>query len=168
MTYWVRAFCTDGEVPTIGTVLAWSADHGLDLNPPAEMPEFVSRVGEQPPDWGPGTPEELSRRDWDAIALWWRKDWTPLDITIGDRHDGDVDAVAALAPSRQRDQVLAHLARTRFEVSLRLPMSALEDDALWEAVSVVLDYFAKHHGALVHIEGEGFFHAGRLILTTTW
>jgi hypothetical protein len=38
---------------------------------------------------------------------------------------------------------------------LSLPVSALDDDALWEAVSAVLDYFTEHHSALVHIEGEG-------------
>ena len=47
-------------------------------------------------------------------------------------------------------------------------MSALHDDALWEAVWVLLDYFTEHHGALVHIEGEGFSQAGRVILETTW
>jgi hypothetical protein len=64
MTYYVRGFCTDGEVPTIGMVLAWAAEHGLELDPPAEMPEFVSWVGEPPPDWGRWTPEELASRDW--------------------------------------------------------------------------------------------------------
>jgi hypothetical protein len=76
--------------------------------------------------------------------------------------------VAELPGSRQRGQVLAHLAGTRFVVSLSLPISALEDDALWEAVSVVLDYCTEHHGALVHIEGEGFAQAGHVILETTW
>jgi hypothetical protein len=160
MTYYVRAFCTDGEVPTIGTVLAWAAQH--DLDPPPDMPEFVTQVGEPPPDWGQGTPEELASRDWNGVALWWRKDWTPMDVTIHDRHDWEADQVAALPPSRQRDQVLAHLARTRYVVSISLPISALEDDALWEAVSVLLDYFAEHHGALAHIEGEGSFWARRM------
>jgi hypothetical protein len=73
------------------------------------MPEFVSWVGEPPPDWGPWTPEELASR-----------------------------------------------------------VSALHDDALWEAVWVLLDYLTEHHGALVHIEGEGFAQAGRVILATAW
>jgi hypothetical protein len=168
MTYYVRAYCTDGEVPTIGTVLAWAGEHGLDLDPPPEMPEFVSWVGEPPPDWGQETPEELASRDWDGVALWWRKDWTPMTVTIRDLDDWEAEQVAELPRSRQRDQLLAHLAETRFVVSLSLPISALEDDALWEAVSVVLDYFIEHHSALVHIEGEGFFQAGRMILATTW
>jgi hypothetical protein len=168
MTYYVRAYRTDGEVPTVGTVLAWAGEHGLDLDPPPEMPEFVSWVGEPPPDWGQERPEEPASRDWDGVALWWRKDWTPMTVTIRDLDDWEAEQVAELPRSRQRDQLLAHLAETRFVVSLSLPISALEDDALWEAVSVVLDYLTEHHSALVHIEGEGFFQAGRMILATTW
>jgi hypothetical protein len=168
MTYYVRAFCTDGEVPTIGMVLAWAAGHGLDLDPPPEMPEFVSWVGAPPPDWGRWTSEELASRGWDGVDLWWRKDWTPMGVTIRDLDDWEAEEVGELPRSRRRDQVLAHLAGTRFVVSLSLPISALEDDALWEAVSVVLDYFTEHHGALVHVEGEGFCRAGRVILETTW
>jgi hypothetical protein len=168
MTYYVRAYCTDGEVPTIGTVLAWAGEHGLDLDPPPEMPEFVTWVGEHPPDWRSWTPQELASRDWDGVALWWRKDCTPMTGTIRGLDDWDAERVAELPRSRQRDQLLARLAGTRFVVSLSLPISALEDDALWEAVSVVLDFFTQHHGALVHVEGEGFFQAGRVILETTW
>ena len=76
-------------------------------------------------------------------------------VTIRDPDDREAEEVGELPPSRQRDQVLAHLARTRFVVSLSLPVSALNDDALWEAVSAVLDYFTEHHSTLVHIEGEG-------------
>jgi hypothetical protein len=61
MTYYVRAYCTDGEVPTIGTVLAWAGEHGLDLDPPPDMPEFVSWVGEPPPDW-----DRRQQRSWPA------------------------------------------------------------------------------------------------------
>jgi hypothetical protein len=153
MTYYVRGFCTDGEVPTIGMVLAWAAEHGLELDPPAEMPEFVSWVGEPPPDWGRWTPEELASRDWDGVDLWWRKDWAPMDVSIRDLDGWETEEVTELSPSRQRDQVLGHLARTRFVVSLGLPVSALHDDALWEAVWALLDCFTEHHGALVHIEG---------------
>lgn len=168
MTYYVRAFCVHGEIPTIGSVLAWAAEHDLDLTPPPEPPSFVTSVGDQPPDWRSWTPEELAGRDWHVVNLWWHKDWTPLEVDIDDGDDGWRDVVAELAPSRQRDQVLAHLAQTRFVVRMRLPISALDDDALWEAVSVLLDYFVKHHGALVQIEREGFYRGDQLILKTTW
>ena len=91
-----------------------------------------------------------------------------MTVTIRDLDDWEAEEVRELPRSRRRDQVLAHVAGTRFVVSLSLPVSALEDDALWEAVSVVLDYFTDHHSALVHIEGEGFIQAGRMILETTW
>lgn len=151
-----------------GVVLAWAAEHGLDLNPPVEMPEFVSWVGEPPPDWGRWTPEELASRAWSGVDLWWRKDWAPMDVSIRDLDDWEAEEVTAFPPSRQRDRVLGHLTRTRFVVSTSLPVSPLPPDALWEAAWVLLDYFTAHHVSLVHIEGECFFAVGLLVLATIW
>ena len=46
-------------------------------------------------------------------------------------------------------------------------MSALDDDDLWEAVAALLDYFVENSGAIVHIEGNGFYQADKLILETS-
>jgi hypothetical protein len=154
MTYWVRAFCTDEEVPTLGMVLAWTASRGVDLTE-----EPGSRA------W---TPEELQDRPWDSLGLWYRPDWAPLLVSINHGNDrpalvagslfaSDVrrmrKALMEFPTSQQRDLVLAHLARSRFVVAVQLPISALDDDDLWDAVSALLDYFVEHSGAIVHIEG---------------
>jgi hypothetical protein len=77
------------------------------------------------------------------------------------------EALATFLPaSQQRDLVLAQLARSRFVVVVQLPISALDDEALWEAVSALLGYFVEHRGAIVHIEGVGFYQTDRLILET--
>ena len=130
----------------------------------------------------PWTPEERQGRPWDSLGLWYRPDWTPLLVSINHVADppalvadslfaSDVrrmrEALATFPASQQRDLVLAHLARSRFVVAVQLPMSALDDDDLWEAVSVLLDYFVEHSGAIVHIEGNGFYHADKLILETS-
>jgi hypothetical protein len=167
MTYWVRAFCTDEEIPTLGMVLAWTAGHGVDL------------TGEPgSPAW---TPEELQDRPWDSVGLWYRPDWAPLLVSINHVADrptlfadnlfaSDVgrmrEALAEFTRSPQRDLVLTHLARSRFVVAVQLPISALDDDDMWEAVSALLDYFVEHSGAIVHIEGDGFYQADKLILET--
>jgi hypothetical protein len=76
------------------------------------------------------------------------------------------EALAEFPRSPQRDLVLTHLARSRFVVAVQLPISALDDDDMWEAVSALLDYFVEHSGAIVHIEGDGFYQADKLILET--
>jgi hypothetical protein len=146
-------------------VLAWTAGHGVSLTQEPGSPAW--------------TPEELQGRPWDSLGLWYRPDWAPLLVSInhvndppapvaGDLFASDVGrmrrALTEFPPSQQRDLVLAHLARSRFVVALQLPMSALDDDDLWEAVSALLDYFVEHSGAIVHIEGVGFYQADKLIL----
>jgi hypothetical protein len=168
VTYWVRAFCSDEEVPTLGTVLAWTAGHGVDLTGEPGSPAWA--------------PEELQDRPWDSLGLWYRPDWAPLLVSINHVNDRPAlfatalfasevarmrEALAEFPPSQQRDLVLAHLARSRFVVAVQLPMSALDHDDLWEAVSALLDYFVEHSGAMVHIEGDGFYQADNLILETS-
>lgn len=162
MTYWVLAFCAEEEVPTLGAVLAWTASQGVVLTSEPASPPF--------------TLEELQSRPWDSLGLWYRPDWSPLTVNI--YHAADRSSIFAdegrwfreeiteLPESRPRELVLAHLARSRFLVAISLPISALDDDALWEAVSVLLDYFVQHSGAMVHIEGDGFYQADKLILDT--
>ena len=77
------------------------------------------------------------------------------------------EALAELPPSQGRDLVLDRLARSRFVVATQLSMSALDDDDLWEAVAALLDYFVENSGAIVHIEGNGFYQADKLILETS-
>jgi hypothetical protein len=170
MTYYVRAFCLQGEVPTIGTLLAWAADGGVDL-------------AGTPPDEAPWAPEELAGRDWNSVALWWRVDWSPLLVSIEHRDDHDSprrgyfadddrgwarERLEAFPRSPQRDQVLAHLRRSRFVVSISLPISALDDETMWEAVSVLLAYFVEHTSAMVHVENDGFYQDDTLVLATRW
>jgi hypothetical protein len=162
VTYWVRALCTDGKVPTLGTVLAWTASHGVVLTQEPSSPAW--------------TPEELHSRPWDSLGLWYRPDCSPLCVSIDHAEGrssifaGEVgwmrQAIAEFPASRPRDLVLAHLAGSRLVVAVQLPMNALDDEALWEAVSALLDYFVEHSGAIVHIERDGFYQADQLILKT--
>jgi hypothetical protein len=76
------------------------------------------------------------------------------------------EALATFPASQQRDLVLAHLTRSRSVVTMQLPISALDDEAFWKAVSALLGYFVEHSGAIVHIEGDGFYQADKLILET--
>jgi hypothetical protein len=47
-----------------------------------------------------------------------------------------------------------------------MPVSALRDEDVWEASTVLLDYFVQHQGGLVHVEEDGFYQADSLVLPT--
>jgi hypothetical protein len=123
MAFYVRAFCVHGEVRPSALSLPGAAEHGLDLTPPPQMPSFMTWVGVQPPDWRSWIPQELAGRAWDGADLWWQG-LDPLEVVIDDRDEAQGDVVAESPPLRQRDQVLAHLAGTRFLARMRLPISA--------------------------------------------
>jgi hypothetical protein len=79
VTYWVRAFCSDEEVPTLGMVLAWTVEHGVDLTGEPGSPAWA--------------PEELQDRPWDSLGLWYRPDWAPLLVNVN--HVNDRPALVA-------------------------------------------------------------------------
>jgi hypothetical protein len=167
MSYYLHAFCTDAQVPTIGTILQWAADRGVSL------------TGE--PGSPPWTAQELAARCWDSIGLWYRPDRSPLLVTVSRAGDpghlgriaaGTVDDVLArlgdVVPGPARDKVMEHLRRSRLVVAVSMPVSALREEDVWNAATVLLDYFVQHQAGLVHVEEEGFYQADVLVLPTDW
>jgi hypothetical protein len=166
MTYYVEAFCTSTEVPSRSEVLSWAK---------GRQPWFgFAPPGEQL------TPEQLEDRTWDASAVFYNPDDAFVvdvyragepDKVLGQDIFADlVDrfrrSVERLSQSPQRDNVLSHLERSRFVVSVGVPLSRFGDDEeAWAALSQFLDYFIERRGGLVHAEGEGFYDRnGRLIV----
>ena len=147
-------FCTEDEVPTLGTLLNWASHRGV---------VFTGQ-----PSASPWTPDELEVRHWQGFGLWYDPDHGPLEVHVHhtDGPEGHFtsnlnwyrEGVAELPPSPQRDKVLAHLMRTRFIVALNLPVSGLDTEELWQAAWVLLDYFLKYSNGLVHIEDDGFYY----------
>lgn len=166
MTYYLEAFCTETEVPSRGEILAWAKGRQpwIGFLPPGETP----------------MPQQLEDRVWNASAVFYDRDAAFVvdiyrasepDMVLGkDIFSSLVNqfhrSVERLPPSPQRDNVLSHLERSRFVVSVSIPLSQFGDDErAWEAVSLFLDYFAERRGGLVHAEGEGFYDRnGRLIV----
>lgn len=167
MSYYLHAFCTDAQVPTIGAVLHWAAERGVSLTGEPGSPPWPS--------------QELAERYWDSIGLWYRPDRSPLLVTVSRADDpghlrriftGTVDDYLArlgdLEPSPPRDKVMQRLRRSRLVVAVNMPVSALQDEDVWKASTVLLDSFVQHQGGLVHVEEEGFYQADVLVLQTDW
>jgi hypothetical protein len=153
MSYWIKVFCTEGEAPQLGSLLDWARKLGVELSGGPSDAGF--------------THAELARRHWEGLALWYLPDRGHLEFHMssfndpGSRLAGLIqefrEEVAALDPSDEREEVLAHLDRTRFVVSLNLPVSGFDTEELWTATWVLVDYFLEMRGGLLHVDGEGFY-----------
>jgi hypothetical protein len=161
MTYYLSAFCTDGEIPSPGQVQTWATGRTppitIDPDEPPDCRWHSINIYYGPDDraftvdiYGPGDPPEY--------------DW--LDVLPGTIEDFRA-ALETLPPTPGRDRVLAHLARTRFLVSISVPLSQFaQDEIAWSATDLLLQYFIERHGGMVHAEGEGFYDHDQKILAT--
>lgn len=137
-------------------VLAWAAEHGTPLALDAESRALDPAAD----DWiVAGIDYARGRRPFLADVKRAGGRFAPL---FQQEVEEFVEQVEALPPSRARDRVLNHLARTRYLVSLEF-LSDMDDHTL-AAASVFLDYFAAHHDGLVQADGEGFWVDGVLLL----
>jgi hypothetical protein len=167
MPYHLSAFCTDGDVPSRAEILAWAQgrEPWLGFVPPGEklLPEHLEDR--------PGRAEGVFYNQDDVFVVDIYRAGERSEVLEKDICAGVVDGfrrrLEQLSPSPQRDHVLEHLARTRFLVSVAMPVSQFGDDErAWGAVDLLLDYFVERHGGLVHGEGEGFYDSdGRLLVT---
>jgi hypothetical protein len=162
MTYYLSAFCTDSEIPSLGQVQAWATGRTPPITVDPDEPPDCRRWGPVnvyygPDDrafsvdiYGPGDPPEY--------------DW--LDVLPGTIKEFR-SALEAQSPTPGRDRVLAHLGRTRFLVSISVPLSQFaQDEVAWAATDLLLQYFVERRGGMVHAEGEGFYdHDGKLLVT---
>jgi hypothetical protein len=163
VSYYLRAFCTAAEVPTLGAILGSVANQGIVLTSEPSTP--------------PWTTEQLQDRPHDSVALCYHPDGPPslvVDVDHADDPSGIAEEVGEflerledVAPSPARDLIVQHLARSRFIVAIRIPTSVLgteHEEALWQASDELLDYFVQHSDGLIQADGEGFYEAETLIL----
>lgn len=160
MSYYLRAFCTGGAVPTLAALLAWAAERGTALQIDPTSANSDLRAGE-----------------WAEVDLRYASDRQPLRLTL-DRDDGSAESlvraevaefledVAATPESDARLFVTAHLRQTRFIAACRLPADS--DETAYRAAVSVLDYFAEHCGGLIQADGEGFYIGDEVILPLHW
>ena len=156
MGYYTRAFCTSEKVPTIKELIEWAETKGIKLFTSDEI--------------------DLETRDWDDVAIYYRKDKLPILSEINHEEDDEAclmkneieefkeflsDVKGFLNPSKSK--VIEHLGKTRFIVANQLPTSDIEDDG-FDANGIVLQYFEKHCGGMIQIDGEGFYEGNKLII----
>jgi hypothetical protein len=149
MPYYVRAFCTATQPPTINTVMQSLRQRGSD---------FTAQVDDA---------SELNSPVWGQFELIYKPGNGPIVVECN-RDQGDkslakaecqefVDEVMDLedAPAPAKGQVVGHLRKTRFIISCQL-LSDCDEDG-YEANGQFLDYFVEHCGAMIQADGEGFY-----------
>jgi hypothetical protein len=126
-------------VPVEGQAACQVRDRELDA---VDLPERTARLGRL------GHGHFLP---WESLGLWYRPDWSPLLVTINHVNDRPTPVAGSLFASDvgRMGQALAEF-----------PPSQGRDLVLGH-------YFVKHSGTIVHIEGNGFYQAEKLILETS-
>lgn len=156
VSYYVRAFCTHGDPPPLGPVLAYSAERGASLTLDPEISN---------PDVDDG--------DWEQVGVVYKENKASILFEVN-RDEGDeslmreeiVEFIELLEDAPKgwnRRRVEKHLRKTRFIVSARLPVFDIDDDG-YAALGHVLTYLVENNGAMTQADGEGFYEGGKVIL----
>ncbi len=154
MGYYVRAFCTSSDVPTVRTVLDWVAERGMAL-----------RIGDG------AAAAAADGAEWDDVPLVYKPERQSILCSI-ERDDVTPESLfreevrefeefledAEESPAKQR--VLSHLGRSQYVVANQL-LSDIDDNG-YRASALILEYFVQHAGALVQADGEGFYEGEHL------
>jgi hypothetical protein len=147
MAYYVRAFCTAAQTPTINSVMQSLRQRGSD---------FVAQVDD---------PADLDSRAWHQFELIYKPENGPIVVECN-RDEGDdwlakaecqefTEEVAELGDASARNKVIEHLRKTRFIVCCQL-LSDCDEDG-YEANGQFLEYFVDHCGGMIQADGEGFY-----------
>jgi len=170
MSYYVRVFCTNAEIPDLANIQAWlrASNSAAVIDEPDHAIE-AAEAGEL------GTPIlDLATSGWEQVAIAYRAGKLPI-LAECHRDDGTEEClmrkeitefrelIGELKDSTSRLHVLQHLAATRFMIACQLPASDMEEDG-FDANSEFVLYFVEHCGGMVQADGEGFYSGSRMIV----
>lgn len=159
MGYYMRAFCTEPEVPTIRDVLDYlSSEWEVVLTPEAEYADA----------------QVMDDAEWKQFAFLYKAGKRGILVECN-RHDGTADCLAAsevsefldlIGPpedSAAKQRVIEHLKNTQFIIACQLPTSDIDDDG-YAANNEFLTYFEDLCDGMVQADGEGFYADANLLV----
>jgi hypothetical protein len=147
MGYYLRAFCTSSDIPSLRTVLEWAEGQGVRL----EVPSAV-----------------LDAPEWRQAEVVYKSDRQPFVAEtdagelLRDEVEEFVELLEEVEESPARQKVLEHLEQSKAVVAAQL-LGDVDDDG-YAAAGTFLNYFVEHCGGLVQADGEGFYEGDRIIL----
>ncbi len=156
MPYYVRAFCTSNDIPTLSTIFQYASSKGIDLY----VDEQHGLV-------------DVNSSDWSQVEISYKKGKSPLVVECN-RYDGTQECLARVEPlefiekigspgfSLTKRRVIKHLKNTQFIISSQL-LNDINDDG-YNANGTFLTYFVEHCGGMIQADNEGFYDGETLIL----
>lgn len=156
MGYYVRAFCTSSQVPTVRQVFEAVKEKGIDL-----------QSGSKGID--------LDSPNWDRLALLYKKGKKPILVECNreaaepslcrDEVAGFLEDIGSLADSPGKTRVIEHLQSTKFIIACQLPVLNMgNDETGYRANDAFIRYFEQHCGGLIQADGEGFYRGQEMLL----
>lgn len=157
MGYYVRAFCTQGEVPPLRALLAFSAEQGsrLDLDREASKPA-------------------LDDGKWEYVGIVYKDHKAPILLEVNQDDCGEeslvrdeieefLESLEDAPKNKSRRRVEKNLRNTRFIVAAQLPTADIDEDG-YAALGHVLHYLIDNNGAMIQADGEGFYENEKFIV----
>jgi hypothetical protein len=153
MGYYVRAFCSSDEIPSLRAILDWANAAGV----PLELD--VDHVS---PD--------LDAANWREAEIRYKPAKQPIQVNV--TRSGDellseevgefVEFLEDVPESPARRKVLHHLKKTKAIVAAQL-LGDVDDDGHL-AAGTFLDFFTEHCGGKIQADAEGFYEGDELIV----
>ena len=152
MSYFMRAFCTGGDVPSAASLYDHLLLKGLEVTVEASLK--ISTV-----------PCRQAEFVYDGEK-------TPIVVTCDRLEDKGalfqkeieefLEQIGPPGLSLSKRKVIRHLRESKFAVVLRLPSDI--DKAGFQVSDAILDYCVAHCGGMIQADGEGFYKGTKLIL----
>lgn len=152
MSYFMRAFCRTGELPSVSCLAGYLESKGISVHVESSS----------------GPVEESCQQ---AIFRY-RPDRTPIVIEGNGPDNKDElfeneieefqEKIGRPGVSLAKRKILQHLKQTKFILSVRLPSDI--EPVGFQISDAILHYCINHCGALVQADDEGFYRGTKLIL----
>jgi hypothetical protein len=168
--YYVRAFCTQPDLPPLAEIQAWLRERGSNavLYEPDHAVE-AAQAGSPPPPI-----LDLSAAEWDQLGITYAPGKSPIlaecsqddgtdDSLVREEVDEFLEFLEDAPRGDAKAQVVRHLKATRLIIACQLATSDI-DDRGYAANDQFLEFFVQRCGAMIQADGEGFYQGSTLLL----
>ena len=148
--YFVRVFCTAGDVPPPIDLVDWLEARELRVR--------LNNSEAQNAKW----------RSWSHLELVYQKDRSPIPATCTRGEEAQreaerfIEQIGPVGASKVKKRVVEMLKKTRFIVTFQHPVDM--DDVGYDVSGQLLTYFDENNAALIEADREGFYERSKLVL----
>jgi len=170
MGYYVRASCTDPQVPQLAAIQQWLRERSSAavLDEPNHAVEAARAGIAKTPILA------LNSSAWEQVAVVYKAGKLPIlaecnrdtgtaDSLLRQEIDEFIELIEDAAPKGVKERVVKHLQASKVVIACQLPTSDIDDDG-YQANGEFLAFFSTHCGGMIQADGEGFYEGSKLLL----